>query len=990
MSSSTPEKDEKDKKEERRQLIESGLDAAIMTIDFVTEVVPFDMAQNALKSLKVLLTIIRDTMKNKRDFADLADECRDIALILWQASSNVNDGELSKPLISAIEGVQATVDRICYEIEEKGRRSVTVKLFQASADKADIEGWKGDLAKCLQMFNTKLNVIANVNVINMSEMLSEMRSSQLAGTAAAVDAPMRQPPPPKPTLFFGRDELVQQAVQTLQTPKHVAFLGPGGMGKSSLAKAVLSDPAIVKEFRDERYFVAFDDLNSPSLSLSTFFSRLATALGLRPAKSDVQKLVTWQLQSRHAHALIVLDNAETFLHGGQDAGRIAAALDDIAANPSVVLLFTSRSAALPPNLLCESLSIPALAPRAAREAFATIYSAADLDTQAGRIAPLLAELDYHPLSITLLAQAAKQNQWSVSDIEDAWREQRTRILQTQSGPGAGKNQNLAVSIDLTLNSGALKAFRPSALYFLQLVAFFPKGLNRKKLKDLCPKLSDAQNIVAMLCKLSLTYTNGDYVTMLAPIRTHILASHGTSPSDMPLFADLRTFYRSNLKKHGMDESATLTSITPWFAGEGDNVAYLLSYDLNVVSSEKEVDMTKLEECYVDCYFFLKHITLFGQRYRPLEEKLLLLPDHKPRKMLGMASRTNRVIDWRADCLVALGNLAAIDVDPKALELFDAALALKRSLKSDKDKDVSYILSCKGGLLMDMERFGDAKEILEEAGRTKELGVQATVQVRLSLLAAYMGNSEAGRMAAAARNKYGTELRDSGALPGAILYQARISIIHGNDEAARKLLRECVDASKTFSATRTQGEAILLLADIAARQGDEDAALRLVAEAKDVCSERKDHTYTECIASRAAIAVDAGDFETGRAQLLFAFSESFAHYGRGTWAEAYTHYRCGRLELIAGCLHAARRLFKRCLDLADALSDIGLRARTLRALGELELLEEQTDRATRNFNSAKACCESMALDPKRLYYPCPYNFRLPERFGGWAAHLDKTY
>lgn len=52
------------------------------------------------------LITCQDTMKNKQDFADLAEESREIALVLWHASSNVTDGELSRPLISAIEGVQ--------------------------------------------------------------------------------------------------------------------------------------------------------------------------------------------------------------------------------------------------------------------------------------------------------------------------------------------------------------------------------------------------------------------------------------------------------------------------------------------------------------------------------------------------------------------------------------------------------------------------------------------------------------------------------------------------------------------------------------------------------------------------------------------------------------------------------------------------------------------------------------------------------------------
>ena len=55
--------------------------------------------------------------------------------------------------------------------------------------------------------------------------------------------------PSKPKIFYGRDKELQTVVEMLcQGPAQIAILGPGGMGKTSLAKAVLHHTNITTKY----------------------------------------------------------------------------------------------------------------------------------------------------------------------------------------------------------------------------------------------------------------------------------------------------------------------------------------------------------------------------------------------------------------------------------------------------------------------------------------------------------------------------------------------------------------------------------------------------------------------------------------------------------------------------------------------------------------------------------------------------------------------
>jgi SpoVK/Ycf46/Vps4 family AAA+-type ATPase len=111
--------------------------------------------------------------------------------------------------------------------------------------------------------------------------------------------------PGKPKIFHGRDLEVKEIVETLHQEKaRIAILGPGGMGKTSLAKAVLHHPAIVTKYQ-HRFFITSDSA-ATSIELVAL---IGSHIGLKPGKDLTKQLVQYFATS--SSCLLIVDNLET-------------------------------------------------------------------------------------------------------------------------------------------------------------------------------------------------------------------------------------------------------------------------------------------------------------------------------------------------------------------------------------------------------------------------------------------------------------------------------------------------------------------------------------------------------------------------------------------------------------------------------------------------------------------------------------------------------
>ncbi|KAF9783536.1 hypothetical protein BJ322DRAFT_1212238 [Thelephora terrestris] len=703
--------------------VRSTLNAAIKLISLAKDACHgIPPAQVAFGIAGTLLTMIRDSLANQQDFVDLGRACADVCKILDRGLKGRQLGDLSSSVLEAIGELTTTLAGIQSEIVKLGKRNAASQALNANSDKDKIARWNRDLDRIRQTFNIELDINTNILVTDIHRKIMaspEDAIGQRQSTHASV--PLGESPPPPPRVCFGRNELIEEIVGLAENLEPVALIGAGGIGKTSIALAVLHHDHVKDRFGDNRRFIRCDRLPASYLH---FLARISQVIGAGVENPEDLAPLRPFLSSREL--ILFLDNAESILDPqGKDSQKIYAVVEELSRFENICLGITSRITTVPPH--CKRPFVPTLSAESACEIFYAIY------TNGGPsdvISELVRQLDFHALSITLLATTASQNEWAYNRLAQEWDARRVQVLRTHH------NESLAATIELSLDSPTfrqlippskshrvatsptlrklipspiLRKVPPSARELLEVVAFFPQGIDEKNLDWLFPTTSNRKEIFDKFCVLSLTHRNNGFITMLAPIRDYLCP---LDPGSSPLLCATKDRYFTRLSVH-LDPEEPEFQEAEWIKSEDVNVEHLLDVFISIDPNTRDV--------WKACRYFVNHLYWHKPRHTLLGSKIEGLPD-------GHRSK--------AKCLFELSALfGAVGNHVEKKRLLIQTLTLEREKGDDVRVAQTLLFLCVANRMLGLYKEGiqRAEEALEIHKRRRDTFDQARCLTEIARL-----------------------------------------------------------------------------------------------------------------------------------------------------------------------------------------------------------------------------------------------------------------
>ncbi|KAG1874932.1 hypothetical protein F4604DRAFT_1955274 [Suillus subluteus] len=922
------------------------LGVTIAAINVTRDLVPINLAKGILGTVANILMIVQSVIKNKSDFLAIVKKCKTIWEILERVTKNITDDNLPGYLAHALLELNSSVNDINNEVVSRKGKGLLKRFFSATIDRDQIASWEKDIDRVLVLFNTE----AITGVAMRVERLALGLDGNTTGNTTGVNILKYHPtePPSRPSMFYGRDDLVAELTTIIVNGEHVALIGPGGMGKSSLAKAILHEPLTIEKFADRRFFVTYDGLDPSTITFETFMARFAGALGIEIAGTDTLRPISTFLRS--SSALVVFDNAETFEEASASSalGKIPSVIAEIACIPGTVLILTSRSRRSAPNVPWITKDIPPLDLSSAQEAFFRIYCLASHKNAEGGITNLLQDLDFHPLSINLLANAAQQNGWSPVMLMERWKDRHSAVLDH----GEGKLQSLSYTMQLSLSSPSIQKLREEVRHVLAIIAFLPQGLNEALSKRILPSTLQIDTICDVLWRHSLVYRQDGFVKMLAPIRHYVRDS--LPLPDSTCLREIRTFYYDTVRQCSEERDSHADIIT----SDHLNIEHVIAFNLPHIP----------EVTYPACWTFLQCLKCHLPLPTSLTPAIFNIVENS-------STRTPK-----AHCLWNLGWLyMTLSQHTESMKAFKAAGALclvtgKHEMAAECVIACADIYRCQGRVLQ-------SQQVLEGFQRSKSWeylseSTKAKVWFFLDTARMYTSATSMDELFVKSSEDDIWGLRSK-------LWRWRAKFYYGEDIVQANTHLEDLFLQCTSSGDFVRRDALEGLAEVAFCEGRLSKAMDIL---QTIVKNAGQLSHDIPTILKALVASKQGNHALARELInpapgllqFFALRTAFVFLVRS--------YSSACIELTAGAYDRAEFHFIATIEGCDIQGHLNFKAYSKRGLGEIAFVRGDFTLAARCFMETWSLCTEMGVPLRRLYSYEPF-YVLPERLKGWTSFLE---
>ncbi|TFK37270.1 P-loop containing nucleoside triphosphate hydrolase protein [Crucibulum laeve] len=486
-----------------------------------------------LKTIAGLTTLIIQTVQTVRYNKD---ECmRMTEHTYWLICAIINickntEAELPPDMVRNIEQFQDTLQKLLSYV----RMHVDSRLLQRVIKHMHVSSLLSDCNKAIQhaldVFGVQSHVITAVTLAEIQEnaarrhqeTMDVLSSKQAVLPAGTTLEDLRRSSstlsllPASPLIFTGRDKEQQEIITIMQnnTAARIVVLGPGGIGKTSLALSVLHDHSIVDIFGTRRYFISCD----AAITADSLVSTIAKYFNLEE-KLKLSNAIIGYLNRSKEPALMILDNFETPWEIPEHRSKVENFLALLANISSLSIVLTMRGIERPGNIRWTRPFLAPLEPLADDATEEIFRDITDINDDDPDLMKLLKLTDNLPLAVTLMAHLAESE--TCTNILSRWEQESTSLL----SDGMDKISSLEKSISMSISSPRMKN-TPDALELLSLLSLLPDGISEATLLQMKLPLNNVPKCRFILISTSLAYVDGQgRAKALAPIRAYTRTYH---------------------------------------------------------------------------------------------------------------------------------------------------------------------------------------------------------------------------------------------------------------------------------------------------------------------------------------------------------------------------------------------------------------------------------------------------------------------------------